>query len=659
MDIVHQMRCTEIAEQRHYQPINGISHVGLTARAARLLKEWLERYGNRLSVAQQAALYEILAAYTEMAQGELWGRYAFPLGAGLGKTSTIICWALACYILGYDHISFAVATNRVEQLADLKRDLIDAGVPGDMIGLLHSYGYNEEKAEAYRRDEISELPDSYASEPTNTLEEVRDRPILLITHNRIRSEDNVDELMRFKSCRRDFMIWDESLLAAKSMAVERVKIEMGYKYAEPMARLQGEGSALDKACKYLRNAHGIIMNELERQGTDQDPQAIRLPGLTDQQIQEYREAFGVVAWNQEIEACKGLLDISQFDLGVCNTAGGVIHYEITVPKELDKVVILDASAPIRKLMKMDKSIKTKDKHCKDIVNYNTVTVHQIDHASGRGAMTKAFTLKKAEQHFVKECVHIIKSIPEDQGVLIFTHKHRDVNFRAKLEKDLDNAGVVLDAKMPVTDHTGKTTLKPRICWLTHGNETAHNRYSHCSNIVFVGCLWPPLDALAAQIKGQSDNLNLKVEKTKAEEIRLWEIGYRVHQGICRGACRIIEGQTPRPCNVWLPFRKDDIRDILNEVMPGMVWERYEGKYLVTESKVETIAKTILKYLESQDKNRVTSMKIKRACNMQDIPGTTFTRAIERVVALSEGKWQKKDRGVVNTQSADYYGFATN
>ena len=119
----------------------------------------LNRYGNNVSNRQTKALKEILTAYTEMASGQMKGRYAFPLGTGLGKTQSIVAWLSAANEIGLlDDISVAVSASKIEALCELKRDLIENGIPKHMIGLIHSYKYSEIKAEEYLDDEWADLP---------------------------------------------------------------------------------------------------------------------------------------------------------------------------------------------------------------------------------------------------------------------------------------------------------------------------------------------------------------------------------------------------------------------------------------------------------------------------------------------------------------------
>ena len=50
------------------------------------------------------------------------------------------------------------------------------------------------------------------------------------------------------------------------------------------------------------------------------------------------------------------------EVRVINTGqGGVIQYEISVPRELRNIIILDASYPVRRLMQLDRTIVDAEK----------------------------------------------------------------------------------------------------------------------------------------------------------------------------------------------------------------------------------------------------------------------------------------------------------
>ncbi len=57
---------------------------------------------------------------------------------GMGKTKSIEPWIATVNDAGLDHVSVAVAASKVEALCEMKRSLLDLGVPATKIGLIHS-----------------------------------------------------------------------------------------------------------------------------------------------------------------------------------------------------------------------------------------------------------------------------------------------------------------------------------------------------------------------------------------------------------------------------------------------------------------------------------------------------------------------------------------
>ncbi len=232
-----------------YTPINGITQFELTVPATGKLFDMLYSYGNRLSYEHRAALWELMKTYTTMAQG-LKGRLVYPLPTGAGKTLSIVAWISTLVEIGADHISVAVCTSRVEALCDIKRRLLECGVPEERIGLLHSYKYSREKAKAYL-DGLADIPAGYASEPSD--EEAQDRQILLITHSRVKMSGELEKYAYYKGKPRDLLIWDESLFTsnAESLNLEDIKSTIGW--LEPKVEKNRELEPLISHLKeYLR-----------------------------------------------------------------------------------------------------------------------------------------------------------------------------------------------------------------------------------------------------------------------------------------------------------------------------------------------------------------------------------------------------------------------
>ena len=122
---------------------------------------------------------------------------------GRGKTTAIIAWIVTLERLGIEGASVAIAASMIEALCRLKRELIAYGVPAERIGLLHSKQYNASKPDEWRDN------DDYASLPST--DDNHRRPYMLVTQQRVKSADTLDEYFWFNGERRAFCIWDESL----------------------------------------------------------------------------------------------------------------------------------------------------------------------------------------------------------------------------------------------------------------------------------------------------------------------------------------------------------------------------------------------------------------------------------------------------------------
>ena len=175
----------------------------LVNHASQKLINRLQEFGNEPSEKHRKALRDLLCTYAGMSSGETKGRIAFPLATGLGKTTSIVCFLAAAYELGMlKNISPVVATSKVEQLCDLKRQLLDMGIPEADISLVHSYQYDSSLVESESTGETC-LPTGFASLPAT---EDTNSPILLVTHNKIMSNTDCS---RFMGLHRKLIIWQQ------------------------------------------------------------------------------------------------------------------------------------------------------------------------------------------------------------------------------------------------------------------------------------------------------------------------------------------------------------------------------------------------------------------------------------------------------------------
>ncbi len=170
----------------------------LTERAFELLTKRLEQFGNILSAPHKKALHGIVEAFSQMTQGELQGRWAVGLAAGLGKSTSVVCWLAALLQHGLQNrVSVAVAAEEVEALCDLWKSLESMGVDMSHVGIKHS------KAGA----RVPSTPD------------YDQKPILFICHARVRDK-YLQQFNTYKGQPRQLLIWDESLIATYSQSCE-------------------------------------------------------------------------------------------------------------------------------------------------------------------------------------------------------------------------------------------------------------------------------------------------------------------------------------------------------------------------------------------------------------------------------------------------------
>src|SRR5690242_11011695 len=91
----------------------------LTDTAFSIAMHLLQDNGNRPHEHQRKALFAILDAMTNMAQGSLRGRWAFGLQTGLGKTTCAMAWVTALSRLGLaGDVSAVIAAQDVESLCE-------------------------------------------------------------------------------------------------------------------------------------------------------------------------------------------------------------------------------------------------------------------------------------------------------------------------------------------------------------------------------------------------------------------------------------------------------------------------------------------------------------------------------------------------------------
>jgi hypothetical protein len=618
-------------------PSNGVTHDTLTRQSFDALRAQLEGHGNQLSQEHTEALFALCGLFTESAQGKRPGRWAFSLPTGMGKTSAIVAWCSTLSRLGLDHISVAVSASKIEALVELKLAMMRQGVPEERIGLLYAPNGNR-----------YELPPTEAND---------DRQIMLVAHNRIRMRDGHDLFMQYRGKRRDLLIWDESLLASDSYGVSVREMRGAILWLE--GYWQDEQAPKGELLSWLRKARDRIEQAVASAPADR-PMTLSLPELDDASLIAFRQ---LLPRRSVVAPVVDLLDFCREELRVLPTnERGVIWYQMAVPREIQNIIVLDASYPVRQLVQADTTIKDAEEHLppvqrigkrlSQLKRYDNVTLHQLFAGGGRETMQRDFEVK-TERRAAREVVEVVKDIPADEAVLVFTFKDRlgeDVNYKSALLRGLSRAGIDIDAKVTTTID-GQTKERPRINIATWGQETSLNRWAHCSNVILCGVLQRSSLDLAASFIGQSDNLLQQVSTETVKGLARSEVAHVVYQALSRGSCRVMDNGQAKPMKGWIIHRDVGIQPLLSSVMPGVRWEQWKAQHLTTAAGRQpgAIASTVTKivaYLRAlpEEVDRVSTKKLKVEGRLGDVPARTFTHAVGE--ASSHVPWLLSGRSLV-------------
>ena len=611
----------------------------LAQTAFQILVDDLGRHGNVLSEMHRAALYELVDTFTDYVEGAATGRKAFGLPTGMGKTSAIAAFVAALHSLDVQ-VAVAVAASKVEALCNLKRDFLRLGVPASKIGLKHSL--------------------VEATEPSTGTTSF---PFQLITHARVRSGKDFELFGSHEGMRRALLIHDETLFRSDVLAIESVALQSALGALKPIVEAQ-DNSTLALAFKYLGNCDETIQGALTglrgQGGSTARGVEIELEAREPTEIAGYIHAIrGSRLVPNQADTLEDLLQLSQDPLRVVLTqqGGGVLWCAEVVPKELRDVVVLDASHAIRSLARMDPTVELVNSFSVDpIKTFGAVKVVQIVAGGGRDTTEKAVASNRREKSALSlEVIDLVRENWEStSGILVFTFKKRTLDIVDQLRRDLLHAGFDPSATGPEG--------KPRIQFLTWGEETSINGYEHCDVVIMAGVLQRSFLNIAASIRGQKGDRNAPTPNELIRRTIESEVAHLIYQGASRGSCRRIDNGKALPMKLYFVHRDIGIRTLLDQVMPGATWETRSPKHLKEANAtgvVLELATRLLDYLRAlpEEVEKVSSRTVKDDLRLAEDEGTkkAFTRAVEVVTEYRNHGWDTEGRSLVRMNFAYHFG----
>lgn len=605
----------------------------LTIVAYDILITDLEARGNKLGARHKLALYELLAGMTGFALGYRQGRYVYPLATGSGKTSAIIAWVTALHRLGMNDVSVSVSAFTVAALCDIKKQLIAHGVPEEFVGIKHT----DEKAGA-------DCPSTGN----------HDRRYQLVTHARVRGGRDGDLFMLHQGKARALMIYDESLLKSDAHSIQKNELMAEIRGLQELVKDLSREPLYGPLLTYLGNAGRCIEDGLYllKSRTDAEALTVSLPPLTVDQLEAY---LGLMKSYPRHVNIRELLDISQYKLRIVFTSqgGGVVGYELGIPDELENILILDASYPIRKLCQLDSSILQGGRYGENIKRFDHVIMHSMKAPSGRCSIENSFrSARKEDRNISREIIEVIKQAGKHEAILIFTFKQKSgqISVSGRLKADLLAAGIDVDAKLP--------DGAPRINILTWGQETSLNGYSHCRVVILAGVLNLPHLAIASKIVGQRDDLQAEAGNSQISEVQYSEQAHMIYQAVSRGHCRTVTDGQANPMKIFMMHtHPQEVKLMLGEVMPGLKWRPWDAQFNKKENQTKQgqLVSQMLNFLKNVpgDVTKVLTKEMRSEVLGKDADSSNsrlFSRAVQQLLEDCYGEWYKEGHSLMRLPS---------
>ncbi|MDD3937975.1 hypothetical protein [Rhodoferax sp.] len=525
----------------------------------------LQLNGNQPSLDHQHAGWQLLRAMVDQLYGVRTGRYAYALPCGAGKTQAVVALLALMASLGVfsSGKTVLVVAQQVKALCEIKQKLLDADVPEQSVGIVHS------KADA-------------AFPSTGD----QKRPITLATHARIQQDGSLPECCLNKEGKlHDLVIWDEALISTEVVTLTLDTTLTALRHFANSGK-----------CPAVAEAYERLALAVEREQAAQlagQPACELSPTVTEQEAElmqqemraiRYLDSTGNTLRDHALSAISLIRNpISLVDPRNGNSAA-LMRYVVKVPDALANIVILDASHAIDELRQADSTIRVGTTEAMtNFKDFGTVAVVHHPVASGRSTM-------KDDGKAISEAVRIAKELPQDERVLFVTFKDW---YEGRLMNDLRAAGVPVQRTMP--------NGVPWLNIVTWGKHTSDNSYTDCRHVVLVGLHRLPRLALASQLAAQKRDLTHRRNKSGLLDLEQSVIAGDVMQAMNRGCMRLTDAEgKAHPMTAHI-IAKDDLRHLLEKAMPGLRWETLAIKSSADDkplTKTHQAAGQIVDYVKS-------------------------------------------------------------
>ena len=520
--------------------------------------ELLYQYGNNPNDDHKHAIRRILIGFIFLLESKR--RLAYPLFCGGGKSTCIRGFLRAIHELNLDY-SVVVSATQVEALCELKTALMSDEIPIDKIGLIHSK--------------------QAASIPSDTQEQASNKQFVLVTHNKIKHQKtDLESYFYYKGTKRNLVIWDESLIAGNSICITTKKIRDSIALAKVCFEDRVIGSAKEiEYLPFMQYLHSIDRVLVAAKASEESDFKIEFEKIPSDIYNIKSKLYFLLDDENKVKTLSSfieyvnLLDHIRY---IKEQNGSIVYFEQTLPKELESIVVLDASHVLRELTQSDSSIKTIELGCSK--SYEGLTINFFKSPSGRFSLEKEFKNKETS-NLVKEIINIICSIKESspsEPILIWSYKEKKSFDIIKVVRS-ELKGIYPSIDFDEINEYGNKILN----FQTFGNELGLNSLAYCKHTVFCGLLYQPTASTAILLKGLAGDMERDVYKNSLlYRTTIKEQAHIFYQAVSRGSSReTIEGKCLNHSVYFFHSQPGQIKSILDNVFPMAKWRMYDANYL--------------------------------------------------------------------------------
>lgn len=498
------------------------SPMNLTASTMLSVNRFFHREtDHRPSAEVMDALAEIPAVIDDMYHGDLDPRiFVSPLDCGVGKT-TVLAHAIKGLISSYDDAGVIICIGQ--------RDMIYAAIVAMNLD---------------EKDFAVLVADGHPLNELGLGKAERDKaPVLFTTHAMVETRLVKDgglvnwsdaEDFFYKGKPRTIKIWDESIYVRKGLS------------------LTGKNISL------IRGAIGSLYNHLAHiQAMLDDPrgkdQVIEFPLVSDR-VSKTDAVSAVGEQWQHLVDTMWKIEGKPIRIVFDQQGAGCLEYETNLPDDMKPVLVLDASARVRKLYDLQQKgtmdVVVLDAAVKD---YSNVQVFMKSKPGGRGWFMK----KNNRDTRAQEVADVINANPDRTPLVIY-------------HKDADGFEEMVTELTRIKEPGVKQGKARSIAFMTWGMHTSTNDHNMCDLVIAATTYRRPFIATTSLGRAaKAMPVDQHMERDEANEMQMGEVMHDLLQGLSRGTMRNLDGNMAQECLLYLvDDKRRGLFDHIQTLFPG-------------------------------------------------------------------------------------------